>query len=284
MTAEVRTTPHAARQAPPVWQRATMGIGALVAVVGAAWGSGAFGGTPIAEAADGALAADATLLAPATEAFAIWSVIYAGLLLLAALQAVPRTGSSPRLRSAIWQILAAMLLNAVWIGVVQAGQLRASVGVLAAIVFTLGWAVARMAKARPDSWIEALALDIPVGLYLGWATVATVANITALGVVELDVDADHGTWAAVGALGAVLLVAIAIVRDLRPQPVLPWAVALAMIWGVTWIGLGRLEGSPEDPVVGWVAIGVAVAIAVAAWMADLTVALARRRRRRGLPG
>lgn len=283
MTAEVETIVTGARQVPPVWQRATVGFGALAAVLGAAWGSGAFGGTPIAEAADGALAADATLLAPATQAFAIWSAIYTGLVLLAVLQAVPRTGASPRLRGAIWQVLAAMVLNAVWIAVVQAGLLLVSVGVLVAIVIALGWAVARMARSRPDSWLEAVALDVPVGLYLGWASVATVANITALGVVELGVEPDHGTWAAVGALGAVLLVAVAIVRDLRPQPVLPWSVALAMVWGVTWIGLGRLEDSPADPVVGWAAIGVAVAIACAAWVADLTVAWARWQRRRGRP-
>jgi hypothetical protein len=53
---------------------------AVLATVGAAVGSGAFGGTPIAQAADGALSASATPVAPGSPAFSIWSVIYAGLL------------------------------------------------------------------------------------------------------------------------------------------------------------------------------------------------------------
>ncbi|MDX5319149.1 MAG: tryptophan-rich sensory protein, partial [Actinomycetes bacterium] len=102
-----------------VAERLTVLVGAAIATVGAAWGSGAFGGTPIEEAADGAFAAHATLLAPATQAFAVWSAIYAGLAVFAIVQATPRWGREPRIRAAAWPMLAAMILNAVWIGVVQ---------------------------------------------------------------------------------------------------------------------------------------------------------------------
>lgn len=54
-------------------------IGVAAAIVMAFIGSGALGGTPVAEAAGGALSADATPLAPAGTAFSIWSVIYIGL-------------------------------------------------------------------------------------------------------------------------------------------------------------------------------------------------------------
>ncbi|WP_062378201.1 hypothetical protein [Demequina pelophila] len=268
------------RRAPHPAQRVVIGAGALLAILGAAWGAGAFGGTPIQDAAGGALAADATLLAPATPAFGIWSVIYTGLAGFAVLQAIPRTGSSPRLRRVAWLVLVAMALNAAWIAVVQAGEVVGAVGVLAAIVAVLGWAAARLTRERPDSWIEAALLDVPVGLYLGWAAVATVANVAAAGSVLLGTAPDAGRWAAVGALVAVLLIAVAIVRDLRPSTALPWSVALAMIWGTAWIGVGRLEAGPLDAVVGWTAIAVAATIACAAWLADVTVALARRSRLR----
>ncbi|MET0842976.1 MAG: tryptophan-rich sensory protein, partial [Mycetocola sp.] len=53
-------------------------VSALLAIAGSFVGSGAAGGTPIAEASGGALSADATPVAPAGPAFAIWTVIYLG--------------------------------------------------------------------------------------------------------------------------------------------------------------------------------------------------------------
>ena len=55
-------------------------IGTAIAIFTAFLGSGALGGTPISEAAGGALSADATPLAPGGTAFSIWSVIYLGLI------------------------------------------------------------------------------------------------------------------------------------------------------------------------------------------------------------
>src|SRR5688500_13406739 len=52
----------------------TVAISAVLAVVGSFIGSGAAGGTPIQEAAGGALAADATLIAPGSGAFSIWTL------------------------------------------------------------------------------------------------------------------------------------------------------------------------------------------------------------------
>jgi len=239
-----------------VIERAVIGVGALVALAGAAWGSGAFGGTPIEEAADGALAADATLLAPASPAFGIWSVIYTGLVAFAVVQALPGPGSSPRVRAVGWHVLAAMVLNAAWIYVIQEDRLLWSVGVLVAIVVVLSHAVIRLSRSGP-SVLEALTVDLPIGLYLGWATVATVANLTAVGVDWFDLEPDAGMPAALGALAAATMIGIAIARDLGPSPVLAWATTAALAWGLAWIGYGRLEDRPDDAVVGWAALAAA---------------------------
>ena len=239
-----------------VIERAVIGVGALVALAGAAWGSGAFGGTPIEEAADGALAADATLLAPASPAFGIWSVIYTGLVAFAVVQALPGPGSSPRVRAVGWHVLAAMVLNAAWIYVIQEDRLLWSVGVLVAIVVVLSHAVIRLSRSGP-SVLEALTVDLPIGLYLGWATVATVANLTAVGVDWFELEPDAGMPAALGALAAATMIGIAIARDLGPSPVLAWATTAALAWGLAWIGYGRLEDRPDDAVVGWAALAAA---------------------------
>ena len=60
-------------------RQVTVTVAYLVCLAGSLVGVGVFGGTPIAEAADGLLAADATHLAPASSAFSVWTVIYIGL-------------------------------------------------------------------------------------------------------------------------------------------------------------------------------------------------------------
>src|SRR4051794_15480245 len=90
-------------------------LGAVVAIGGAAVGSGAFGGQAIQDAAGGALSATATPLAPDRPAFSIWSLIYLGLAVFAVVQALPGRGGDVRLRAVSWWVLASMLLNALWI-------------------------------------------------------------------------------------------------------------------------------------------------------------------------
>ncbi|MDN4489478.1 tryptophan-rich sensory protein [Demequina sp. SYSU T00068] len=266
------------RSAPALAPRLVVAAGALVAIVGAAWGAGAFGGTPIEEAADGALAADATLLAPATPAFGIWSPIYLGLAVFAVVQALPATAALPRVRAVAWHLLAAMLLNAAWIAVVQAGLLWASVGVLVAIVATLSWAAVRLTRPAPRGWIDAVAVDVPTGLYLGWASVATVANLTTAGAVQLGAAPEDGTYLATAVVAAVALLVIAMVRDLATAPVLAWAVAGAAAWGLAWIGDGRLRGEPADAIVGWAALGAAGIVLLAVAIATAVAAFRARRR------
>src|SRR6478735_7160049 len=111
--------------------------GAVVAVIGAVVGSGAVGGTPIPQVAGGALSADATLLAPAGPAFAIWSVIYLGLVLYAVWQALPSQAARERHRVLGWWVLASLLLNAAWILSVQAGLLGLSVVLIVALLVEL---------------------------------------------------------------------------------------------------------------------------------------------------
>ncbi len=68
--------PSRQRHLPDGWRQVAIIVSAVVMLAASAVGSGAFGGTPIEEAADGALATDATPVAPAVPAFAIWSVIW----------------------------------------------------------------------------------------------------------------------------------------------------------------------------------------------------------------
>ncbi len=257
-------------------RQVTVLIGAVVAIAGAAVGSGAFGGQAIQDAAGGALSATATPLAPDTPAFAIWSVIYLGLGIFAVVQALPRQATDPRLRAVSWWVLASMLLNALWIGVVQAGSLGGSVAVIAILLAVLAVIFVRLVRLDHTGAATSLITDTTIGLYLGWVSVATLANIAAFlsdaGVGELGLGAT-GWSVVVLAAGAVLSVAYAAFGRRRPTVIVP--IGLAMAWGLGWIAIGRHNGPLVDQTV---AVAAAVA-AVVALVAPLVTSVVGRRER-----
>ena len=252
-------------------------VGAVVAIAGAAVGSGAFGGQAVAEAAGGALSATATPVAPAGPAFSIWSAIYLGLGIVAVAQALPRQATNPRLRATAWWILASMLLNAGWIGVVQLGSVAGSVLVILGLLAVLCVVFVTLVRTPPRGLVDGTT-DVTMGLYLGWVSVASLANIAAFlsdaGVGELVLGATAWSVILLGAAAA-LAVAYAVYGRRRPTVVVP--VGLAMAWGLAWISIGRAQGPLENGVVA-VAAGVASGVALLGCL----VAAAVGRRARGV--
>ena len=256
-------------------RQVTVLVGAAVAIAGAAVGSGAFGGQPVAEAAGGALSATATPLAPDSPAFSIWSLIYLGLGVFAVAQALPRQGADPRLRAVSWWVLASMLLNALWIAVVQADSVGGSVVVILALLAVLAVIFVRLVRMAHTGTATSLITDTTVGLYLGWVSVATLANTAAFlasaGVGELGLGAT--AWSVIVlAAGALLSVAYAVFGRSRPTVIVP--IGLAMAWGLAWIGLGRTNGPLVDETVATAAF---IASAVALLSPAITTLTARRR-------
>jgi hypothetical protein len=239
---------------------------AVVAVVCSVLGSGAVAGTPVSEAAGGALASDATAVAPGGAAFSIWTLIYLGLIALAVWQALPKHRSNARQRRAGWWIAASMLLNAAWILSVQFDQVWLSVVVIVVLLVVLSRVFVLLSASRPGSRPEAVLVDGTMFVYLGWVAVATVANIAAAlqadGVDPLGLGAD--AWAVIVlAFMAVISVFLAVVGRGR------LAVAAAIVWGLVWIALARLDSD------GWQSTPTAVAAAVAAMVAAVSAVVAR---------
>lgn len=272
------TSPSTSTPAPARTTGSDVGRAAFVTaseiacVAGSLLGAGVFGGPPVAQSAGGALSAEATLLAPAGPAFAIWSVIYLGLAVYTVLQWLPGRLASPLHRRIGWWVGASMLLNTGWLLVVRAGWLPVSVAVILALALVLGVIVRRRAEAGPVPRADAIVVDGTVGLYVGWVSVATCANVTAWLVAA---GVRPGPALAQAAAVLVLVVALAIglvlLRVSHGNP----AIALAMIWGIAWIAVGRLTDAPASAVTGVAAAVVATALVVAA-----VVAFARRPRHR----
>jgi hypothetical protein len=268
------SAPPGTRSVRSAARRVAVAVSAVVMLLASAVGSGAFGGTPIADAAGGALAADATPVAPDVPAFAVWSVIYVGLLALAGWQALGSQRSNARLYRLDPLIIASMLLNGAWILSIQAGWLAVSVALILLLLLVLAGAFRLTTVSRAGGPAEALLLDGTMGLYLGWVAVATVANIAAfLG--SLGVGPGFGertTFADVVAV-IVLVVAGAVGVALARYGRGRFSVALSMVWGLAWIAVARTSGDLLSPPAAIAAAAAAVAIAIT----TIAARLARRR-------
>nr|WP_271211847.1 TspO/MBR family protein [Rhodococcus wratislaviensis]GLK38062.1 tryptophan-rich sensory protein [Rhodococcus wratislaviensis] len=241
-------------------------ISAAVAIVGSFIGSGALLGTPIAQVADGALAADATAVAPGGPAFSIWTLIYLGFIAHAIWQALPAHRADVRQRRLGWWLAASMILNAAWITCVQFEQLWLSVLVIIALLAVLTVAFGVLTTERPSSRVEAVVVDATAYVYLGWVCVAVVANIAAT-LAAADIDPfglGPDTWAVL-VLITVALVAILLAIAGHGRV----TVTAAIVWGLAWIVVARTTGD------GLNSRPAAIAAAVAATVAVLATAVAR---------
>lgn len=224
-------------------------------------------GTRVEESSGGALAADATLLAPAGPAFSIWSLIYLGLASYTIWQALPHAASADRARATGWLAAASMILNAGWLLVTQQGWVWASVAVIFTLVVVLGALMKRLQQIPTRRRAEAVVVDATFGLYLGWVTVATCANVTAA-LVDSGVNPGPpvADLAAAGVLALAAVVGVLLARALGGR----LSVAAAMTWGLGWIAVGRLADEPRST-------STAVAAMLAAAVVLLATVAARRR-------
>ena len=116
---------------------------------------------------------------PAGYVFSIWGLIYIGWIAFLVYQFLPAQKDSPRLRKLGYLFALSCLFNAGWLFCWHYLQFGLSVvvmlillGLLLASYLALN--VGRTKVNRTEKWC----VDVPFGVYLGWITVATVANIS----------------------------------------------------------------------------------------------------------
>ncbi|GAA1495441.1 tryptophan-rich sensory protein [Paeniglutamicibacter kerguelensis] len=248
-------------------------LAVFAAIGGAFVGSGALGGTPIKDAADGWLGADSTLVAPGTGAFVIWTFIYLGLAVYAVWQLGATARSSPTQRILRPLAAASAILNALWLAVVQLGWLGISVLVILALLLVLIRIFMLLVQEPVVDLTERWIMWLTFGPYLGWVSVATVANMAAW-LASLGVGSDAGWAQPLAAVLVVIAVLIGAATVLYSRGRM--SAALAMVWGIAWIGVGRSDGGTSSTIVAVTAFIGAGALLVFTVVAG--VALTSRRK------
>lgn len=167
---------------------------------------------------------------PAGYVFSIWGLIYLGLIAFAVFQALPSQRENPRLRATGWWIALGGLANSIWIFLWHYEQFPLTILAMLVLLGTLIVTYLRLGIGRSTVYAaETWAVRLPFNIYLGWITVATVANITSL--------LDYLAWDGFGIapeiwMGIVLAAVLAIAmlmnftrRDVAYTAVILWALA-----------------------------------------------------------
>ncbi len=200
------------------------------------------------------------LFVPAGYVFSIWGVIYIGLIAYTVFHSLPSQKANPLLRKSGWLMAASSLANGSWIYFWHYGfyvvTLLIMILLLAVLILTyLRLGIGRTRFSTLEKWV----ISIPVSTYLGWITVATIANVTSV----LDYVGWDGwglsdlTWTLIMLAVGVLLAAVNAFqrRDIAYLLVLVWAFAGI---SVRWMDMAVLNTA------GFAAAGLVLLLLVAA--------------------
>ena len=193
-----------------------------------------------------------TLITPAGYAFAIWSLIYFGLLAFSVYQALPsQIERFRRLRSVYILSCAA---NCAWLYAWYHQYIAVALGIIFLLLGTLSVINSRLRETASagEFWLA----KFPFGLYFGWVTAAAILNTT-ITLIYLDFQISAANAVIAGA-GLLLIAATlgALIRFRLNNPFYPLAVA----WALTAIAVKQ---SGATLIVAAAAVGVIVCLLAA---------------------
>lgn len=256
-----------ARPTPAQRTRRLIVLATAVLAVFVAYGQMAFGigQAPEQFAAD----SDATLRV-AGYAFAIWGVIYAGLIVYSVRQALPATGESRLINRLGWPSALAFAGIGLWIVASAMDWEGATVGLIFMALLALLIPMAQEAttiRALPLKHRDRWMVVWPLALLGGWLTVASPLNLLTVltGNGDLPAILSPTVWA-MSTIAASGLVTLAMSAALRT---VAWSIPVA--WGLVGAFVAEQE---RNPPLAMVAVGAAVAVLVGA----VLLSLAFRRR------
>jgi len=196
-----------------------------VIVNGLAGSTTILGGKFTAEISD----ANPTLITPAGYVFSIWGVIYLLLGVFVVFQALPNQQGQAFQKKIGWLFALSSLLNIVWLFLWQYEYLVFSVVLMFLLLATLILIYLRLDIGRSDVRMrEKLAVHLPFSVYLGWITIASIANVSLFLVSEnwdgFGIGAE--TWATLIIIVALViaLLVLATRRDIAYGLVVVWAL------------------------------------------------------------
>ncbi len=192
------------------------------------------------------------LFVPAAYVFAIWGVIYTGLTAFAVFQALSSQRENPRLRSIGGLFVVASLANSAWIFAWHYRNFPLSMLFMLVLLAALIGIYLRLGTGRTRvTPAETWAVRVPFSIYLGWITVATIANAAQL----LYVLGWDGWGIAPVTWTIIMLAAAVVVAALMAVTRRDVAYLAVPVWALIGIAL-RQAPVPAVSLTAWIAAGI----------------------------
>lgn len=197
-------------------------------------------------------------ITPANYAFAIWGLIYLGLIAFGLYQLQPTQRQNPRLRRCGYLLVVACFAQCAWIYLFLYRLFPLSILAMLGILVPLIVMYRRLefdqpATSRQERWL----VRCPISIYLGWITVATVVN-GAIALYSLNGNnwgLDPAIWTVIMMVISTAIAAFILYRYRDP------AYPCVTIWALVAIAIRQSQTPPIATT------GIAAAIALALFIA-----------------
>lgn len=195
------------------------------------------------------------LIVPANYAFAIWGVIYLGLISFGVYQALPAQRENPNLRRIGYLLVLASLAQIAWVFLFQYRlftlSLVAMFGILLPLIGVhLRLEISNRRVSREDKWF----VHIPLSIYLAWISVATIVNV-ALTLYNLGWSGwgmSPQVWSVIALLAGFAIAAIVSIQR----------ADIAFILVIIWAFVAIAVRQAAQPLLAILAGGLAIALVI----------------------
>jgi hypothetical protein len=193
----------------------------------------------------------AVFFVPAGYVFSIWGLIYLGLMGYAIYQALPSQRKNPRLERIGYWFALSCAANIAWLFLWHYEQFPFTIVAMGLLLLSLLVIYLRLGIGRmPSSGLQKWLVELSFSVYLGWISVATIANATSV------LDYLHwNSWGVAPELWAVVLLNVAaVLATLMSYSRGDLAYGLVIAWACVGIAV-KQEGTQLVAVTAWVATG-----------------------------
>jgi hypothetical protein len=234
--------------------RTVLNIGALVAVLLVNWLANVL---PLNGKDTGQLSDQYPILTvPAGYAFAIWGLIYLGLIGFALYQSLPSQRTNQRIARITPLFLLSCLANIGWLFTWHYEILSLNIVLMLVLLGSLIGIYGQLrAGGTQPSTGELWLVWVPFSIYMGWITVATIVNATV--VLYAAGWQDTGTLGA--ALAALLFVVAAVIAVTIARRFDDPAYALVVVWALVAVAM-KQAGVTLVAATAWVVAAVVAAV------------------------
>jgi hypothetical protein len=210
-----------------------------------------------------------TLITPAGYVFSIWGIIYVLLGVFVIFQALPSQKEKEYTKKIGWLFVLSSIINIVWLFLWQYELLSLSVVLMFLLLASLILIYIRLGIGKsPVPLREKLAVHVPFSVYLGWITIASIANVsvTLVSVNWNGFGISSEIWASLIIIVALVitLLVLATRRDI--------AYGLVIVWAL--IGIAVKQSGNQNIVTLTEASAIVILLALAA-----TILLGKFKRR-----